>query len=482
MKIILFFLCFCSALGMYAQDTAYLNLEEVVSLARTRSVSAHMAETERETSHWQFRSFRAGLFPHLSLSGTLPDYRRTFSPNTQDDGTILFQPVMSSNSGLHLELSQNIGFTGGALFISSRLQRFDDFERKRMHYNSNPVSIGYRQSLSGFNPFRWEKKIEPLRYEHSRRQYLSDLEAISLEAVQHYFRLLLAQMDYEMARQNLKNGEKILEIAGVRHKMGRISDNDLLQLRYSVLSAGSAMALARQEVQTAFLLLKSFLGIRAAAAQLQEPSELPLAAIEEDIALAEAKKNKEILLEFKIRRLEAEREVRKARGEGGANAELYVATGLANQAGQLDGVYQDAIDQQQFSLGFSIPLVDWGRSRALVKTAEARQELTNYQVQQAELDFEQQVISAVAQAGMLLTQLEVTEEAAEVALLRYTIAGKSFTLGEISITELNIARNEKDHARRIYLQALQHFWENYYRLRLLTLYDFEKGEPIREEK
>lgn len=467
-------------LHLFAQDTVLLNLQEVVQRARRQSVASLLAETGRETSYWEYRTYRASLYPQLSLSGMLPDFNRSFSPAPQPDGSIRFQPVVNNSSGLNLELLQNVGLTGGALFVSSRLQRFDNFEEGLKQYSSNPVSIGYRQSLFAYNPFRWAKKIEPLRLEHSRRQYVSELEGVSLQATTFYFSLLLAQIDLSMALQNVENGTKVLEIARVRHGMGQLSDNGLLQLRYSLLNAENALAQARQDVQTAFLQLKSYVGLEENLVRVSEPDKLPLLQLDENLALAEARKNKETVLAFKIRNLQARRDVQVAKGERGRNAELFASIGLTNAAQELEGVYQRPENQQRLSIGFSIPIVDWGRSRALVKTAEARQELTSYSVRQDELIFEQQIITEVHQMETLDSQVRVAKEAAEVAGQRYRIANQSFALGQISITELNIAQNEKDNARRIYLQALRNFWETYYRLRLLTLYDFERGEPIGE--
>ena len=36
---------------------------------------------------------------------------------------------------------------------------------KYTQFTSVPVRLGYSQSLVGYNPFRWERRIEPLKYE-----------------------------------------------------------------------------------------------------------------------------------------------------------------------------------------------------------------------------------------------------------------------------------------------------------------------------
>jgi hypothetical protein len=43
---------------------------------------------------------------------------------------------------------------------------------------------------------------------------------------------------------------------------------------------------------------------------------------------------------------------------------------------------------------------------------------------------------------------------------------------------LNIALAEKDQAKRAYILALRAGWIAYYRLRALTLYDFERQRPL----
>jgi hypothetical protein len=51
-------------------------------------------------------------------------------------------------------------------------------------------------------------------------------------------------------------------------------------------------------------------------------------------------------------------------------------------------------------------------------------------------------------------------------------------LGNLSITDLSIAFQENDQAKRDYVYALREFWGSYYRLRYLSLYDFEQGKKI----
>ena len=68
-----------------------------------------------------------------------------------------------------------------------------------------------------------------------------------------------------------------------------------------------------------------------------------------------------------------------------------------NQASTLGNTYLNLQNQQQLRLAFSLPLVDWGRRRAAVKTAELAATRPARAVAQEERSFEQTVLTQAAQ-------------------------------------------------------------------------------------
>jgi outer membrane protein TolC len=65
-----------------------------------------------------------------------------------------------------------------------------------------------------------------------------------------------------------------------------------------------------------------------------------------------------------------------------------------------------------------------------------------------------------------------------VAQRRFTIASNLYQIGKLSVTDLNLAQSEKDNARRTYIAALKSYWDAYYMLRRITLFDFGKNESL----
>ena len=101
-----------------------------------------------------------------------------------------------------------------------------------------------------------------------------------------------------------------------------------------------------------------------------------------------------------------------------------------------------------------------------------------YDVERDRLDFERRVVVQVERFNLLKDQLETAKEADKVAGNGYLIALKKFQNGEMSITELNIALSERDYAKRDYIRSIEDYWESYFYIRILTLYDFEFNTKI----
>lgn len=97
---------------------------------------------------------------------------------------------------------------------------------------------------------------------------------------------------------------------------------------------------------------------------------------------------------------------------------------------------------------------------------------------QDEINFNQEIYTQIRQFEMLRDQVKITNEANQIADERYKIFKETYLIGELSLTDLNIAQQEKDQAAKDYIRTVKDFWEANANLRLLTLYDFEHQETI----
>lgn len=463
----------------HAQTT--FSLEDVLEMAKSRSPFSKQAETRKENRYWQYRFYRSNYNPQLRLSGNLPGYNQDYFQNRLDDGTNQYQQQKQNNSNLNLGILQPISFTGGTVSVNTNLNRYNDYLYDINQWNGTVVNVRLDQPLLNFNQLRWDKMTEPLRYEESKREYVEEMEFISRQAVDKFFTVLDAQINIQIAQFNLANNDTIYKIEQGRYNIGTTPRDKLLQAELQLLKSRQDVTAAKIALQNAKLDLRSYLGLRDVAEYvLVLPESIPALSITVEDALQHARDNRAAYIAFQRRKVEADREVAQARGQR-FQVNLTASYGL-NSAGNpgedISGAYNNPLSQQRINLTFNIPVLDWGRNHARMRTALANQKLNDYVIEQDEITFEQEIITQVSQFEVLMSQIEITKKSDEVAQERYLVSQNRYLIGKIDITNLNIALQEKDTAKRSYLNALRSFWNSYFDLRRLTLYDFSKQQLL----
>lgn len=469
--------------GRAQQDSLQLTLtlQNAVELARSKSILAQSAKNRFNTSYWQYRLFKANYRPILNLDATIPDLNRSIQPITLPDGTDAFVERSLANSSVGLTMSQRLRWTGGQVFVRSDLERIDLLTNVGgTSYLSTPVTVGIQQPLLAHNPFRWENEIEPLLYDEAAQRLLEELEQVSIQAVDRFFDLYLAQINVGIAEKNVANNDTLLNITRGRYNLGKIGENELLQMELTSLNAERDLAQARLDIQLAEFRLKRFLNLpEFIGIQLLPPKYSPQFSIDLELALSQARSNRSQAIQNDRQLIEAERDVDRAIRENNFQADLFATVGLTNSVNELSNVYTDPQNFQRVRVGVQVPVLDWGRGRAAVEIAKSNQQLIENTVEQDLINFEQDVILQVSQYQLQQQQLRIAAKADTVAQKRFDVAKYRYITGKVDITDLNLAIQEKDLARRQNVATIRDFWINYFNLRLLTLYDFEANRPLR---
>ena len=468
----------------FTQQKRKLTLEQVIELAKSNSRSAKQAETSRVLGYWGYRVFKSTLNPQLSLAGTIPAWNRSVTGVTQPDGTVQFRELNQNNSDLRLSFSQNIPWTGGSVSVNTSLNRFDNFDADaslneiETQYSGVPVNISFTQPLFSVNDFKWNSKIRPLQYEESKREYAQSMESISQTAVTLFFRLLEEQINLQIAQQNVSKNDTIYNIEKGRYNIGTTTEDQLLQTELDLLNARSDAQQAILDVQTRALDLRNFIGLTEnVALELVPPSEVSILNVDQGTALRYAKDNRAEYLSFERQRLEARQGIANAKAQR-FSADFFASFGYNNQAIDFGDIYQDPNTQSVVRLGFNLPILDGGRNKARMGQAQAQARLTEFNIEQSRINFEQEILTAVRNFDQIRNQIEISKKGEEIAIKRFEITNSRYLIGKIDILTLTNARNAKDAAIRTYIGALRQYWEAYYQLRSLTLYDFQRNLPL----
>lgn len=466
------------------QQARELDLQDVIKLAQENSLDALLAKHRFRSSYWSFRSYQANYLPSVSLQTDMVDLSRSIVKDVvleNGEWVTKYAPSNRLSSTVSLEASQNIPITGGRVFVSSELGRLDLLNDDPASLMSTPVSIGLMQPLFAFNKFKWQKKIEPMKYQEAKKNYLSSMEDVNLKAVRYFYDLALAQMNVKTSKFNVANNDTLYKIAIGRREKGMIDQGDLMQMELNLLTSTDNLNKAILDLEVKKSNLRTFLGfIDQINIELKTSLDVPKLKVDVDKAIELARENNPQMISMQRTVLEAQQNLAQVQSNSRFQANLVAQYGLTQRASDIASVYKAPQESQRLNIGVTVPILDWGMRKGQVKMARSSLDVTKVNVEQQQIDFEQQVFLDIMQFNMQDEQLVLAAKTDTISRTRYDITKQKFMLGSLDVLKLNDALAQKDRAITNYMSALRTYWNYFYNVRKTTLWDFEKNVPLEQ--
>lgn len=473
--------CILLCLQTVARDTVYLNLESTIRIANDSSLTAFRNRNMYLRGFWEHQTFRANRLPALSLDLSPAQYNRyiTSRYDSQEDMDVYREQKMFSSGGI-LKLKQNLDITGGTFYVESALEgMYNSDETRYSQYSSIPVRIGYSQQLIGFNSFKWEKRIEPLKFEKVKKEYLYNSQMVSEEAVTYFFDVAMAQLDYEMASRQVGSSDTLYSIGMQRHRIAAISKADLLTLELDKVNALNSLENSRIRLKRAMVALALFLNMdKETKIHLELPDYPGEIEIPVEKALEMAKENNPSHLVQQQAVLEAEREVSRTKAERRLNASVNLSVGFNQVADNIKSAFRHPLQQDIIGVNLNIPIVDWGVRKGKYNMAKNDLNVARITAIQEEISLEEEVLLTVDDFNVQKGLITSAKEALELARMAYRQTMQRFMTGKADVNSMTMALNRQQEAQKNWLISLQNYWLNYYKIRRLTLYDFESNMSL----
>lgn len=480
-KNILLCMMLLSFTSMQAQELR-LTLDDAISIAADSSLSAIRAHSSYLSGYWEYRAFKAERLPSLTLNLTPAQYnRRIIQRYDSGSDRDVYRTQQSYYASGGLSVKQNVDWTGGTLYMDANLDYLRYFGADTYsQFTSVPFRIGYSQSLVGYNAFKWDKLIEPLKFERRQKELVYNMQQVSEEAITCFFSLAQAQAEHELAVKNLASCDTLCAIGRERHRIAAISKSDLLTLELDVVNARNTLRNSEMTLKRAMFQLASFLNLdKQLTLHITLPERPAFETISVDEALAQAQRNNPQFLTLKQNILESRRTVDRTRKESYFNVSVNASVGFNQVADNFSDVWRNLLQQDMVAVSVSIPLVDWGVRKGRYNMARNNLSVVETSARQSEQSIEEEVIMTVNDFNVQGGIIQSAEEARRLAESAYEDTRARFIIGQSDINSLSLALNRKDAAQKNYIAALKNYWLSYYKIRRLTLFDFEKGEVIK---
>ncbi len=458
-----------------------VTLQQAVTRAQAESFAARMVSSAREGARQRDRAFTSSFLPQFSLNGDLPVYNRSIISVIQPDGSTQFRAQQQNQAGLNLRMGQRIPWTGGDLFVQSSIARLDiTGQQTTRSWNSTPFLVGLTQPLFRPNTQGWDLREQGLQYEAAERGYVEAREDVAVATASAYFDHYAARTTLQNAINNAAVNDTLFTLNQGRFEVGKIGENDLLQSELALLRSRNALSLARLEFDRTLAALRLQLNLPPdAPLTIEVTGEVPDVGVDTTVAVAQALRNRAQMSTMELSEVQARRRVAEARLNGGPGAFLQASVGYNQSSPELDLAYRDLRNAQRLSLSMSTPLLNWGRRSAEIQAAKAEEGRVDANRRLVREQLVQEAHFAALQLVQARSQLQLSAKADTVAAKRFDVAKNRYVIGRIGMDNLYLAQQEKDQALQSYVQSLRGYWNAYYRLRRVTLYDFERGSQIR---
>jgi outer membrane protein TolC len=484
MKTKILFSVFCILSVLANAQTVKMDLFQCIKLASDSSLQAFRAKNMYLSGYWDYRAYKASLLPSISLHVSPLQYNRNITQRydyTENLDVYREQQSLSSSGGV--AVSQSVPLTGGTFSLSSDLSYMRNFGANNYsQYSSVPFRIGYSQTLFGFNSFKWEKKIEPLKFEQAKQRLIYQLEEIAEAAIQYFFDLALAQKEYELAADNVLSTDTLFRVGLEREKIDAIAPSDLQLLELDVIGAENNLKSARLNLKNARYRFRTFLNREEAfESDVTVPIKRFAIAVSDDEALMYAIENNPDYRSFAQELLESERNLEQTEKNASFSASISASIGFNQAAETFTGAYKNPSQQDVVNIGVSIPVVDWGVNKGRISVAKNNRLLAQLSIEQERKNLKQEIVATIDNFNLLQELVVSAEKALLLATSAYENTKRRFIVGKSDVNSLTLTLNRQREAQRNFLETLKGYWLSYYKLRRLTLFDFEKRENLSDE-
>ena len=455
-------------LSSWGQET--LSLDQAIRHAQDSTMMAFQSRHEYDSHTLHYDAFLALRKPQLNLR-VAPNYYRLVSDLSRD--YVYLRNYDNLSAAASLTLTQKMLGLGGEAYVGTQAiwsEYFSSQAAEVRQFMAAPLLVGYRQTLLGYNPYRWEKAVEDQRIKAARQQHQYDLNSIAEEVTRRFFRLVCAKSQADMFQRNLQTADTLYAIAREKASILMVTMAELRSLELQRINAANALAMALTAEAEARTRLASYLrldgdGLGAMHLQFpQEPKPITLTVAEAiDLALANSPAYQHQIATV----TESRHQEQKARKEKGVNVSLDVNVGMQQVDPVLGRAYRD---QRLYALGavtVSVPLMDHGAAKNRHAAAQAWVEREESALDEAERRLSEDVTTTLHNINVYRQLLEQTTQAVTMADEVFELNAENYANGLCDMNTYTLAQNRRDEAYNQYLSALEKYWTTYYHLQTL---------------
>ena len=157
---------------------------------------------------------------------------------------------------------------------------------------------------------------------------------------------------------------------------------------------------------------------------------------------------------------------------------ISLSVGVMGDDPQFPHIYDNPTNNPRVAISFSVPIFDWGARKARIKAAEIERKMFELNAEEELKSIEINVRSTCRSLDNLLGQISIAEQSEKNAQLTYDLNEERYRNGELTGMQMNQFQTQLSNSKMSHMQAIINYKVQLLNIKILTLYDFEKDEPV----
>lgn len=478
--LILFLAMLSSAAPTLAQTP--MTLESAMAIAESGSPSIQRSLMNIEQYQYNLQAERASLKSRFSL--TLDPF--SFSNNRRFDNQFSqwFTNIEMFSSGT-FRVDQPILETDGTIaLINTFSWRSNETEIASLGSNSNRafynnLYLAISQPIFTFNRRKMQLNELELNYENANLDYAIQRLQLERTITGQFFDVYLAQLNLDIAQEELANTTKNFDIVKNKVEAGLLAKEEFYQADLNFANAQLAVQDNELALANAEESFKREIGMN-----LDEDIQL-ITALEATPVVVDLEKAIDFALksrmELRQRRINIEQsffELERTKSQNEFRADLQLTLGIFGDNEVFSKVYDRPTRNPSVGLQVNVPIFDWGERKARINAQTVSMRTQRLELQEDQKQIRMDIRRAYRSIQTQMPRIEIAKKSVENAELTYEINLERYVNGDLTGIQLNQFQSQLSNNKISYAQALINYKTQLLDLKILTLFDWEKQQPV----
>jgi len=462
-----------------------ITLEQALSMAEKGSPSLQSSLFNLDRTTESLNAQRAALKSQFSLNLNPVQYSNSRRFDTRLSQWFTNEGLTTSGT---FNVDQPILYTDGTITLSNQFgwQSNTSIVQGITNENQaffNNLNLSLTQPLFTYNRTKLAIKNLEMDNENAMLSYAIQRLAIEKNVSQYFYNVYLAQMSLSIKQEELANTEKSNEIINNKVDAGLAAKEELYQSEVNLATARSGVESGRVALENAKDIFKQAVGmdIFEEISVMTDVTVTPIEvdskkALEHGLASRMELRQRQINVETSQFDMITVKSVNEFRGD------MTLSIGLSGDNPKLGNVFDTPTKSPRVSLGFAVPVFDWGARKARIRAQEAVINTQKLSLSNQETQIKMDIRQVIRNLSNLKNQIGIALQNQQNSQLTYDINLERYKNGDLTSMDLNLFQVQLSDKKMAYAQSLINYKVELLNLKIQSLFDFTTNEAVVPEK